>query len=203
MGEPYAAYIDTLAKIDTDRLQKELNSDQFRLPFWINMYNALVQVKIKEGSENYNDRNVFFETKDLSIGGKKLSLNDIENGILRKTAKNNEFISSFELEKKDYRIHFALNCGASACPPIAFYSAQNIESELTMAEEVFILAGSTYTKESNTVQISELFKWFKDDFGGEDGILELLKKHKIISDTSGVKIMYTPYDWTLNTDNFQ
>lgn len=203
MGESYAAYVDTLEKIDTDRLQKALNNDQRRLPFWINLYNALVQVKLKEDSKNYKDRNVFFETKDLSIGGEKLSLNDIENGILRKKAENNDFISSFDLDKKDFRIHFALNCGASACPPIAFYSAEKIESELAMAEEVFILAGSTYNTENNTVQISELFKWFKDDFGGEKGILELMRKHKIIADTSGVKIEYIPYDWTLNTDNFQ
>ena len=33
----------------------------------------------------------------------------------------------------DFRIHFALNCGAKSCPPIAFYSYDKINDQLDLA----------------------------------------------------------------------
>jgi thiol-disulfide isomerase/thioredoxin len=33
-------------------------------------------------------------------------------------------------KKVDYRIHFALNCGAKSCPPIVYYSPEKLDQQL-------------------------------------------------------------------------
>ena len=52
----------------------------------------------------------------------------------------------------DYRIHFALNCGAKSCPAISFYSAKTLDQQLTTAENNFI---EQYMLEGEEVQIQE------------------------------------------------
>ncbi len=203
-GKSHEKYSDTLATIDVTKLVDELNTKEKQLAFWINTYNTLVQQKIKEDTSTYRDASIFFKERDLEIGGQFISLDDIENGILRgeKVEKKEDFISQFRLEKLDPRIHFALNCGATSCPPIAFYSDNQLDEQLSLAEASFVQSSSIYTPETNTLEISEIFKWFEDDFGGRKGILELMVRYEILPKDASPKIKYTPYDWSLTLENW-
>ena len=78
-----------------------------------------------------------------------MSLDDIEHGILRRSKIkwsegyfNKLFPSKFEKEnrvnKVDYRIHFALNCGARSCPPIAFYDPEKLDKQLDVATMIYL-----------------------------------------------------------------
>lgn len=202
--EIFDSYLDTLSRIDLDSLQVELDTREEKLTFWINTYNALVQTKAKSDSSAFENRDRFFKKQNLIIGGENLSLDNIEHDILRfEQSKNlNEFNSAFGLTKLDNRIHFALNCGAAACPPIAFYSSENIDEQLNLAEEVFVESSSKFDVATGELEVSKLLDWYRDDFGGEAGIIELMKKHKIINEQEVKKITYTPYDWTLDLNNY-
>ena len=210
-GKPHEKYSDTLATIDVAKLAEELNTVEKQLAFWINTYNALVQQKIKEDTSTYRDASIFFKERNLEIGGQFISLDDLENGILRgktvnkvgcRACRGTGFIEQFRLEKIEPRIHFALNCGATSCPPIAFYSDKELNAQLTLAEASFVQSSSIYTPETNTLEINEIFKWFEDDFGGKKGILELMVRYEILPKDISSRIIYTPYDWSLTLENW-
>lgn len=202
-NEPYEKYLDTLNNIDLGQLENELSTQNKKLAFWINMYNALVQVKIQMDRNAYEDREKFFNTSHFTIGNQKLSLNTIEKGILRRQEvhQSKSFVRTFQVDTLDPRIHFTLNCGATSCPPIAFYSPEDIEDQMVLAEQNFIEQSSKFDPTSNKLTISEIFKWFEDDFGGKVGIIARMQKHRIVPPLVEPEISYTPYDWSLDTNN--
>lgn len=198
--EDYSKYIDTLENIKIDSLKIQLDTDAKRLAFWIDIYNALVQVDGKEHSEDYQNRDVFFNELKNNIGGVEVSLNDIENGILRgkEIVVPNKIVDRFKMDSLDYRIHFTLNCGATSCPPIAYYTPEDLESQLQTAEKHYITDGSKYIDSTNSVQISELFLWYEEDFGGNEKIIQLMKKYEVVPYDANPNIIYKKYDWSSN-----
>ena len=203
-GNETDAFIDTLKNLDHTILIASLNSDEKKIAFWLNCYNALVQHKISKDSTLFKSKKEFFEGQSITIGGEKMSLNSIENGILRlqTDSKNESLFKQLRPTKLDYRIHFALNCGANSCPPIAFYDPNNLEQQLTLAEKSFVKSTSSYDTAKNEVEISELFKWYEADFNGEKGIIQLLKRNQIIPLWVNPKITYSHYNWELELNNF-
>ena len=211
---PYDAYLDTLTQVNLKHLDTELNLREEKLAFWINLYNALVQIKLERDTADFKDKGEFFSSKDFNIGGNKLSLDNIEHGILRgsqfkyglgyiKKLWAPSFEQRFRLKTLDYRIHFTMNCGASSCPAIAFYKPEQIDEQLDLAESVFMNANSKYNAADNTVEVSQILQWFKGDFGGENGIINILKNNGIIPDKINPKITYKEYDWTLENKKYE
>jgi hypothetical protein len=83
-----------------------------------------------------SNKKSFFTVKQINVANKQLSLDEIEHGILRRSKikwslgyLNKLFPSAFEkhqrADKADYRIHFALNCGAKAVRRLLFTSPTN------------------------------------------------------------------------------
>jgi len=98
----------------------------------------------------------------------------------------------------DNRVHFALNCGAFSCPPILFYTAENLHNELEMATSSFLNSSEIeYKEKENKVYISKIFFWFKGDFGGKRGAIRLLKKYKVLPQNSNPYIAYKEYNWKI------
>ena len=89
--------------------------------FWINAYNLLVIDGIVTGYPIKSPLDIpgFFDKKKHSIGGKSLTLNDIENKMLR---------AEFPGEA---RFHFVLVCAGLGCPPIIdmAYVPEKLESQ--------------------------------------------------------------------------
>ena len=50
--------------------------------FWINIYNALVQIELHEMTSEKVDKSIFSK-KVIEIAGESMSLDNIEHGILR------------------------------------------------------------------------------------------------------------------------
>ena len=201
---PYSSYVDTLTEMNLQLLKKELNTQEKQLSFWINIYNSLVQVRLSERPELFNDKKSFFKNNDIIIGQQKLSLDDIENGIMRlkKNGENKKFINKFKINHLDNRIHFTLNCGATSCPAIAYYAPANLDQQLEDAAAFYVKNNCFYNKESKEVIISELFSWFKEDFNGDDGVIKFLKKYGLIPQEDFPKITYKKYDWGVKPANF-
>lgn len=206
-------YVIELEQLNPDSLKSHLKYDIQKKAFWINIYNAFIQLKLKEDSSLYESRNSFFSEKDIKIAGEDLSFDQIEHGILRKSAFKlglgyiktpfaSDFVKDNEVSAIDYRIHFALSCGAISCPSIAILDAKNFDIKINKLSKSFLDNTSDYLKEKDEVSITTLFSWFRGDFGGKDGTLDVLKRYEIIPDSSEAKIEYIDYDWTLSLGNY-
>ncbi|TNF46394.1 MAG: DUF547 domain-containing protein [Bacteroidetes bacterium] len=199
-GSDTAPYQDTLKKSDLEVLENGLKSDEEKKSFWINLYNAFVQIELDQLNGSYSSKDALFNAKNISIASENISLNDIENSILRR--KSALFNDKLSPSKLDNRIHFALNCGAASCPPISYYHSSGIEDQLEQSEDLFIRGTSKYDPINNTLEISEIFDWYKDDFGSQSGILQLMSEKGIIPLYSNPTIQFKPYDWTITEPIF-
>ncbi|UWX53743.1 hypothetical protein NYZ99_11365 [Maribacter litopenaei] len=59
-----------------------------------------------------------------------------------------------------------------------------------------------YDPKEKEAKVTTLFSWFRGDFGGTDGVKDILKKEGLIPTTKGIDLDYKNYDWTLKLDNF-
>ena len=190
-----------------------LDTDDLKNAFWINLYNGYTQVLLQGDPGKYKNRNSFFKSKQIDVAGMLLSLDDIEHNFLRRSKikwslghLNKLFPSKREKEmrvdKVDYRIHFALNCGAKSCPPIAFYNNETLDAQLELATKAYLYSETDYDSSKNVVMLPAIMSWFRADFGGKKGMIQILKKHNIIPADAKPKIRFKDYDWTLMLNNY-
>lgn len=197
-----------------------LTDDNEKKAFWINIYNIL----IIHGVIEFDIRNSvleiinFFGRIGYTIGNTFYTPDDIEHGILRRNRPHPAFrLSPFSLfdsrlplmvETFDPRIHFALVCASSSCPPIEFYDPVSIDNQLDIATKSFVNRGGLEVKrENNTVRLSEIFRWYAHDFGKNKGeLLDYLAKYAdretadfLTANRDKLRIEYLPYNWNLNS----
>jgi hypothetical protein len=201
--------VESLKKVTEEDLLSALKDDQEKLVFWINLYNAFYQI-IR--TEELVDKKDIYKSRIINIAGHDFSLDDIEHGVLRQyrykyslgyltNPFTKKMIKDLAVDKLDWRIHFALNCGAKSCPPIAFYRLSSIDAQLEMATSSFLNNETTTNEKSKSVEVTALFKWFKNDFGGNDGIRQILTKY-LDKDFSEYTLRYADYSWDDNLNNF-
>lgn len=204
---------EILANTNMTELDEALDNDAKRLAFWVNIYNAYILLILTEQPELYNDRGSFFKKEQIAIAGETVSFATIEHGILRKSQWEyglgfirkwfpNKFERKLRVDTRDYRIHFALNCGAKDCPPVAIYEWERLEEQFTKGAAGFLKNTTVYTKEKKEVVVTSLFSWFRGDFGGKSGIKKILKEQGLIPSNKDIDLSYKTYDWTLDIDNF-
>lgn len=169
---------EVIKKISKETLKQQLKDHNYKKAFWINIYNAHTQIILSKNSEKYKKRNSFFSAGQIPIAGERLSLDNVEHGLLRRSKikwslgyLNKWFPTVFEKEQRvetvDYRIHFTLNCGAKSCPPIAFYKPKQLDMQLDMATKACLLSEAEYNRSENTVKLPAVMGWFIGDFGGK------------------------------------
>lgn len=212
-GESVKDIQDKLAKTKQDELTKNLVNDNQRTAFWINIYNAYIIVILKEQPDKFKDRGDFFTAKQIRIAEHDFSFDDIENGIIRKSQFkfglgyiSKIFPPKIEQElrvsERDYRIHFALNCGAKSCPPVRIYKAETLDKQLQEATRSYLTEVVKYQSSENKVMVSPLMSWFRGDFGGKTGVLKILKDFKLIPEDKKPPINYADYSWELDINNY-
>lgn len=204
---------EQLEHISLETLVNGLESDEQKFAFWVNLYNAYIQILLSEHPELYNDKNAFFKADQIPIAGRHISFALIEHGILRKSQWelgggyiHKWFTSDFERKlrvyEQDYRIHFALNCGAKDCPPVAVYEPGRLDLQFAKGTKLFLTRFTTLKKENKIVEVTALFSWFRGDFGGKKGTLKILEELKIIAPDTADGLSFKNYDWTLELNNF-
>ncbi len=202
-----------LANTSISELDDALDTDAKRLAFWVNIYNAYIQVLLKEQPELYDDRGSFFKEEQITIAGETVSFAKIEHGIIRKSQWEyglgmirkwfpNKFERKLRVNTRDYRVHFALNCGAKDCPPVAIYDWKRLDEQFEKGTSTYLGHTTVYSKEKKEVAVTALFSWFRGDFDGNSGVKKILKKQGLIPTTKDIDITYKNYDWTLDLDNF-
>lgn len=209
---PYNNLLDQLANVSINDLSNELSNDDQKKAFWINVYNAHVQLILKEDSSKFEDRGKFFKAAQVLIAGHTISLDLLEHGIIRKSKVKLSlgllpkiFVSKYErkfrVKRTDSRVHFALNCGAKSCPFIGIYDSKRCNQQLDLTTGQYL--SKTTEIDGNILRVSKLFSWFRGDFGGKKGILKMLQKHDIIDNSQRFKIEYLHYDWTMELGNYK
>ncbi len=202
-----------LASTTATALAESLDNDAKRFAFWLNIYNGYIQVILKEQPELYDDRGAFFKKEQITIAGETISFAKIEHGIIRKSQWEyglgrirkwfpNKFERKLRIDKRDYRVHFALNCGAKDCPPVAIYYWERLDEQFEKGTSKYLNRTTEYSKDKKEVAVTSLFSWFRGDFGSNSGIKKILKKEGLIPTTKDIDITYKNYDWTLEIDNF-
>lgn len=205
------AEFEALAALSEADLRASLPTDREKLAFWINVYNAGIQRELRRDPGLYRRRFWFFSHRGVTVAGRFLSFNAIEHGLLRRSMLgyslgylSNPFPGRFErrfrVAARDPRVHFALNCGARSCPPVAAYRPEMVDAQLDLAARSYLEQETTYDQEAGVVTVPRLFLWFRGDFGGPGGMRDLLRRYGIIPPGANPRPRYGNYDWTLTLD---
>ena len=159
--------------------------------FWINAYNLNV---IKSVVENYPIKSPlnkagFFDGIKHNVGGKKITLNNMEHKMLR------------AVFPKESRFHFVLVCAGLGCPPIISkaYLPNTLETQLQEQTEKALNDSNFVRINKNKVKLSQIFDWYKKDFTqGGKSLVEYVNQFRKEKLPENAKVGYYAYDWTLN-----
>ena len=207
------------AEVDPSKLKDRAE----RLAYWINGYNAAVvegvlRSYMADSSFKVTDSGTFFDSVafGFTFGGVLLTLNQVENGVLRgvwthagvKVASEAAVakMKTWHQElwgggKVDARFHAAVNCAALGCPNLPatapyVFRAATLDAQLKAAVTHWL---DNAEKGAGASGISKLFDWYKDDFVQDAGDVEAFIKAHRTGGVTGVKLdTYLSYDWTLN-----
>jgi len=157
------------------------------LTYWLNAYNAytlkliLNNHPVKSITDLHGGKP--WDVKWIKLDGKTYSLNQIEHDIIRP-------------RYKDPRIHFAVVCAATSCPPLASYAfdADIVNRQLDRLARSFI-NNKKFNQTEDEVKISKIFDWYGEDFGD---VRTYLNKYLDTDIPEGTEIGYAEYDWALN-----
>lgn len=211
-GNEVDEYIKILSSTTRKDIKAQIQTDRQKIAFWVNVYNAFIQHTLSTDPTLYQDRRKFFKKPRINIAGELLSFEDIEHGIIRRSQWPYGFgyFSSFfpakwekELRVKqvDWRIHFALNCGAKSCPQVAIYDPYMLDEQLDFMTNQVLSSTTYYNQMREEAKVIALFSWFRGDFGGTSGIKDILVKYRITPHRPK-HIDYLEYDWTLALANY-
>ena len=181
-----------------------------RHAFWINAYNAytirrVVEVYPIESPKDVVDeeKRDFWDQPFVPLGrlfpeaaDRKLSLNEIENRILRPNFK-------------DARVHAALNCASRGCPPLSgeAFVPERLEKQLDARVAAWLAdpARTRYDRDNKKLQVSKIFEWYRDDFVREGNSLKgwigprAPEVHRDwIEAAEDLEIEFLEYSWKLN-----
>ena len=189
------AYIDKLERTPISRYSRAEQR-----AFWINLYNALTIRLVLRAYPVWSIRAI--DEGTLSPGPwdralavierEQLSLNDIENRILRPIWK-------------DPRLHYALNKAAVGSPNLrkSAFTGSNTGQLLDIAAGDYVNNARGVDFQADRLVVSSIYAWYRDDFGDNvAAVLTHLRRYarpnlkaKLKDRT---KIDSYRYDWALN-----
>lgn len=186
------AYLDAFADLDFDTLSEP---EQFAA--YSNVYNALTVKHILGRYPVKSIRSGYlvgpWKQVFTTVDGEEVSLDDIEHQILR-------------VEWDDPRVHYAINCAAFSCPNLQTdaWFAETLDEELDRAAREYVNDPRGVTiRRNGTLQVSTIYKWFREDFGGSnDGVIDHLLEYAEPELAAQIqakrRITKHAYDWDLN-----
>ena len=191
------SYLIQLAKTDPKQL-----SEQDQLAYWINGYNSytvkLILDNFKNGKPPSSIRRIgglFSNPWKIAfavMGGTTYTLDNIEHDIIR-------------VRFDEPRIHFAVNCASKSCPILISeaYEGATLDEQLEQSTRDFLENPEHNFLEGDTLHVSSIFKWYKEDFN--DDPLSFFLTHtvgalqqQLSSREDQIRIKYADYDWSLN-----
>ncbi|MBK9335100.1 MAG: DUF547 domain-containing protein [Lewinellaceae bacterium] len=182
------AELDACLQAFSDNPPADSWSRAEKMAYWINVYNAFTIELIVHNYPVVSITNLDggkpWDVKRITLGGKKYSLNQIENEILRP-------------QFQDARIHFAVNCAARSCPPLLnrAYTPENLTRTLEQRTRQFINDPKYNTLSAEKAEVSKIFEWYATDFGD---LRAYLNRYSTVPLRADAAIGFGEYDWGLN-----
>lgn len=159
-----------------------------KLAYYINLYNAATVKLILQHYPLHSIKDIEkpWDRKWIQVGGKTLSLGEIEHDILRKM--------------DEPRIHFAINCASYSCPNLRdeAFEADQLEMQLQQCTRDFINDPSKNKISKDLMVLSQLFQWYKDDFTHSDKLATYIDPFTEVAVERDARVKYMEYDWSLN-----
>ncbi len=182
------ASLDNLVQMVKE--QSPHGTDDRALAFYINAYNISVIHGIVKDYPTKSPLKIsgFFDTKKHNISGNDITLNQLENGIIRE-------------KFGDARIHFALVCAAVSCPPIISeaYTPQSLDQQLDRQTKLAINNVDFLDFQNGKLDLSKIFEWYKEDFGKTNkDLIRYINQYRAEAVPEDAKIRFTEYNWELN-----
>ena len=164
-----------------------------KLAFYIDAYNVIIWHLVLERIPGLKTlapiTDELFKKTEIMVGGKKTTLSDFENQIIR-------------AQFKDPRVHMALNCASAGCPilPREAFVPERLQAQLDAAARRFVAeTRNVALGPGNRLRLSKLFDWYKDDFGGETSkVIRWINGYRERALPLDAQVEYVEYDWTLN-----
>src|SRR5207244_10669396 len=186
--------LDNYLKQFADKIDKPAQGNE-KAASLADAYNAFV---LRWILSNYPTESIWqlkdsFSGKRNEIGGGEVSLDDIEHGTLRPLI--------------GYRAHAVLVCAARSCPTLQrfAYTADKFEEQNDRAYKAWLARDdlNKFSPHEKKIEISSIFKWFKQDFDNAGGVSKILVRYAPQSVREFVasgkyEIKYIPYNWGLN-----
>ena len=190
-------YVAWIAKVSPTTRPQLFPTPESRLAYYINAYNALAIQGILEGlsPSSLLGRARYFKLKEWPLNGQTITLYDLEHKILRPLGEP--------------RIHFAIICASKSCPFLRSqaYTAAQLDGQLDEQARQFVNDPfrNRFDKTSRTASLSEIFKWFDEDFRGPAGspqkyIARYVADAEVAQGlgSDAYKVEWIDYDWSLN-----
>ncbi|MEO8190440.1 MAG: DUF547 domain-containing protein [Acidobacteriota bacterium] len=160
-----------------------------------NAYNALTVSWILDNYPMASIRatNDAFTEARFTVGGQRVSLDDIEKGTLTSVG--------------GYRIHALISCASRSCPPLAnkAFTAAGIEDEMNHRMAVWLGREdlNSFDPAAKKADLSQVFKWNTGDFDKAGGVQAVLARHapakyRDFLSKKDYETTYKSYDWGLN-----
>ena len=152
-------YIVSMSEIDINNYNRNE-----QLAFWINLYNALVVHKIAEyyPVDTVHEVNISpglfsvgpWGANLVTVAGKKLSLDDIHNRIIRAVWN-------------DPRTHYAINDGCIGAANLSreAFQGSTVDKQLQEAAHGYINSLRCIQVIDGKLIVSKIYEWYIDDFG--------------------------------------
>lgn len=188
----FKAYLAVIASADPSSMSK-----QEQLAFWINAYNASMINVVISNPGMVSVQNVMspdfeiFKASIHKVAGQMVSLNKIENEIIRPTFK-------------DPRIHAAVNCASISCPPLANFAfvGSKVNAQLRKVFKRFARDRARNQISAGQIKLSQIFNWYAGDFTAHGGVTVYLTKYLRDGAEKAAlaagPIQFMDYNWMLN-----
>ena len=178
------SYIDLLK---TNQPNEDWSNND-KLAYWINAYNALTIDLILKNypTKSIKDIKDPWDQRLWKFGTTWQNLNDIEHKILR--------------GMHEPRIHFAIVCASISCPKLqnTAFTASELDTQLTNATKEFLADTTKNEISTEEIKLSKIFKWFKKDFETNGSLIDFLNQYSDVKISNSAKKSFKDYDWNLN-----
>ncbi|MDG2431138.1 DUF547 domain-containing protein [Flavobacterium sp.] len=179
--------LSNIEKLDTKFSDKKLAK-----AFWINVYNLHV---IKSVIDLYPIASIekvpgFFSSNSFTVGNQELTLDDIQNVILRDL-----FFDS--------AVHFTLASAANGCAPLlnGAYLPNEVDEQIKNQATLVINSKNYFfvNKDLKIIELPKIFEWYKKDFAvnyfNEIDFINLFLVKKV---DNHLTVTTYDFDWSLN-----
>ena len=186
-------FLDMIARLDPSSFA----STHDELAFWINVYNAFAVKAVLDGYSpgNIFGRYRFFHSAAFLVGGKPLSLKEIEEEILGKRFG-------------DPRTSFAIVAAGRGYPNLQPrpYLGESLNAMLERAAHEFAsdTSRNRIDTDNETLYLSKIYSWHAKEFAENGGTVKsyflgyLNKPVEEKKPLRAYRVKYQSFDWSLN-----